>query len=124
MTKKWKYNHFYAFLSIYGEGIYLMILPVVNDFLLNRTEKLLLDEKCKEAYGFLNSANEEVHWQNSWLIYIRLELVLVGPKAIASKAGNRKGMGNLRSVTHEIGPMPFLQCVGGLYAWLRNLCTA
>ena len=61
MTKKWKYNHFYAFLSIFGGGIYLMILPVSTTFFLNRTEKDLSDEDCGEdGYGFLNSA-EAVH---------------------------------------------------------------
>ena len=49
MTKKWKYNHFYAFLSIFGGGIYLMILPVVNDFLLEQNEKRLSDEECRKA---------------------------------------------------------------------------
>jgi len=42
MTKKWKYNHFYAFLSIFGGGIYLMILPVVNDFLLEQNGKAFI----------------------------------------------------------------------------------
>jgi len=31
-TKKWKYNHFYAFLTVKGARIYLIVRFPVNDF--------------------------------------------------------------------------------------------